>query len=80
MGLPRPQEPFQRVYSAPERPAPARRPRLLALLIAIVSFVVAAVAVFLLTPVGHEERAARTPEPSVTGDTPTADDPGTPAP
>lgn len=61
MGLPRSSESFQRVYSAPEPPKAARRPRVLALLIAAVSFVVAAVAVFLLVP-GGGDGARRTPD------------------
>lgn len=50
VGVPRPSEPFHRVYSAPEPPAQARRPKLLALLLALISFAVAGVAVFLLVP------------------------------
>ncbi|GAA0263711.1 hypothetical protein GCM10009527_069690 [Actinomadura nitritigenes] len=65
MGLQR--EPFHRVYSAPEPPSPKRRPRLAVLLVALVAFGGAAVAVFLLLP-GHGKDAAapRTP-PSGTG-------------
>ncbi|GGU98845.1 hypothetical protein GCM10010182_14550 [Actinomadura cremea] len=36
-GLPRPPEPFERVYSAPDPPARKRRPKLLALLAAVVA-------------------------------------------
>ncbi|MFI0351932.1 hypothetical protein [Actinomadura sp. 9N407] len=54
MGLPRPPEPFQRVYSPPEPPSPARRPRLLVILIAVVSFALAAGAVFVLVPDGDD--------------------------
>ncbi|WP_173099108.1 hypothetical protein [Actinomadura verrucosospora] len=55
MGLQR--DPFHRVYSAPEPPSPSRRPRLLVLLVALVAFGGAAVAVFLLMP-GHGKDAA----------------------
>ncbi|MBD2898770.1 hypothetical protein amrb99_77440 [Actinomadura sp. RB99] len=55
MGLQR--EPFHRVYSAPEPPSPKRRPRLLALLVALVAFGGAAAAVFLFLP-GHGNDAA----------------------
>ncbi|WP_067488125.1 hypothetical protein [Actinomadura hibisca] len=88
MGL-RPQEPFQRVYSAPEPPAPARRPKVLALLVAVVSFVLAAVAVFWLAPGGGQERptAARptpsaepTPPPATSAEPSASPEPTTPSP
>ncbi|MFB4297199.1 hypothetical protein [Actinomadura sp. NTSP31] len=61
MGLQR--EPFHRVYSAPEPPSPSRRPRLLALLVALVAFGSAAVAVFLLVPGHGEDEAGRKSPP-----------------
>ena len=61
MGLPRPSESFERLYSAPDPPSVARRPKLLALLVALVSFVVAAVVVFFVKPMGGDEHVARTP-------------------
>ncbi|MDL4775607.1 MULTISPECIES: hypothetical protein [Thermomonosporaceae] len=70
MGLSRQEESFQRPYSAPEPPKRARRPKLLALLIALVSFVAAAVAVFVLAPGGGERQVARPPEPSAGGSGP----------
>ncbi|MGK5558917.1 hypothetical protein ACSNOI_45680, partial [Actinomadura kijaniata] len=57
MGLPRPSEPFRRVYSAPEPPSPARRPRLVALLAAVVAFALAAGVVFWLAPRGESPTA-----------------------
>ncbi|MGI5164571.1 hypothetical protein ACQEU3_09480 [Spirillospora sp. CA-253888] len=90
MGLPRPQEPFQRVYSAPEPPAPARRPKVLALLVAVVSFVLAAVAVFWLAPGGTEREkptaaspapsAEPTPPPSASDEPSASPEPTTPPP
>ncbi|MBO2466116.1 hypothetical protein [Actinomadura violacea] len=63
MGLQR--EPFHRVYSAPEPPSPSRRPRLLVLLVALVAFGGAAVAVFLLMPEhGRDAAAPRSGSPS----------------
>ncbi|MQY06682.1 hypothetical protein [Actinomadura macrotermitis] len=65
MGLPRPSEPFQRVYSAPEPPSPARRPRLLAWIVGLAAFALAAGTVFLLAPGGDEGRTvARSTPPS----------------
>ncbi|WP_131738509.1 hypothetical protein [Actinomadura roseirufa] len=79
MGLQRGPEPFQRVYSAPEPPAPARRPRRVALAVALATFVVAGVVVFLLLPGGGEEHAARRPRASASAsDAPTSDDPSGP--
>ncbi|WP_026415965.1 hypothetical protein [Actinomadura oligospora] len=51
-GLTRGEEQFRRVYSAPESPKAERRPRLLMVLVAVVSFAVAAGVVFLLAPSG----------------------------
>ncbi|MFG2003801.1 hypothetical protein ACGFNU_32045 [Spirillospora sp. NPDC048911] len=68
MARPRPTEPFQRVYSAPEPPARARRPRVAALVTALVSFAVAAAVVFLVLPGGDErEGAGRAPSSAPTG-------------
>ncbi|WP_067452806.1 hypothetical protein [Actinomadura macra] len=67
MGLPRPSESFERLYSAPDPPSVARRPKLLALLVALVSFAVAAVVVFLVMPAGGGEHAARTPPDDLSG-------------
>ncbi|GAA2157037.1 hypothetical protein [Actinomadura napierensis] len=72
MGLQR--EPFHRVYSAPEPPSPSRRPRLLALLVALVAFGIAAVAVFLLVP-GHGKDEAG-PKPAPPGASTPAGTPG----
>ncbi|QXJ21670.1 hypothetical protein AGRA3207_002547 [Actinomadura graeca] len=72
MGLPRPQESFERPYSAPDPPSAARRPKLLALLVALVSFAVAAVVVFLVMPMGGDGKQARTPPRDLTGGTPDA--------
>jgi hypothetical protein len=74
VGLSRQEESFQRPYSAPEPPKVARRPKLLALLIALVSFVAAAVAVFALAPGDGDRQVAGPPGPSATGA-----GPGTPA-
>ncbi|MFB4319748.1 hypothetical protein [Actinomadura sp. 21ATH] len=52
MGLPRPPEPFQRVYSPPDPPSAARGPRLLAMAVALLAFALAAGAVFWLAPGG----------------------------
>ncbi|MEW2356709.1 hypothetical protein [Spirillospora sp. NPDC029432] len=52
MGLPRPPEPFQRVYSPPDPPSPARGPRLLAMAVALLAFALAAAGVFWLAPGG----------------------------
>lgn len=60
MGLPRPPEPFERVYSAPEPPSSDRRPRLLALLAAAVVVGAAGAGVLVLRP-GEESRAAASP-------------------
>ncbi len=65
MRLPRPSEPFDRVYSAPEPPAPARRPRRLILLVAIASVAAAAVVVLLVLPLGGKDRPGRTPSAAV---------------
>ncbi|WP_030169670.1 hypothetical protein [Spirillospora albida] len=65
--MPRPSEPFQRVYSAPEPPAAARRPRRLALLVAVVAFAVAAVAAFLIAPGRGNAPAPRTSRAPETG-------------
>ncbi|MFD0688323.1 hypothetical protein [Actinomadura fibrosa] len=78
MGLPRPSEQFPRVYSAPDPPAPARRPKLLALLVALVTFAVAAVVVFLVVPLGSGG-GDHAGERSTPGTAPT-DDPAAPAP
>ncbi|MFC4053380.1 hypothetical protein ACFOY4_27155 [Actinomadura syzygii] len=67
MGLQRPPDPFDRVYSAPEPPSPGRRrrSRRVAVLVAVVAFGAAAVAVFLLAPVrGGGDGAAVRPTPS----------------
>ncbi|MBA8951191.1 hypothetical protein ACFQU9_01130 [Actinomadura namibiensis] len=79
MGLPRPSEPFRRVYSAPEPPSPARRPRLVALLVAVVSFVLAAGAVFWLGSRGESPTAAPG-RPSATAPPETDPAPSGPAP
>lgn len=66
MGLPRPPEPFHRVYSPPEPPATARRTMVgrrgcLTLLLAAVAFAVAAVVAFVLLPGGKQSRTAKPP-------------------
>jgi hypothetical protein len=74
--LSRPPEPFQRVYSAPEPPAVGRRPRVLAALVAVVSFVLAAGAMFAFAPGGEKERTG-TPGRTLPGDSQaSAADPG----
>ncbi|MEU8802854.1 hypothetical protein [Spirillospora sp. NPDC048819] len=70
MGLQRPSEPFHRVYSAPEPPAPARRPKLLKLLAVAAAFAVAGVVVFLVVPGRGGDRAAVRPTPAGTPETP----------
>ncbi|MCP2334848.1 hypothetical protein [Actinomadura rupiterrae] len=62
-GLARAGDPFQRVYSPPEPPSQARRPKLLIVLVAVVAFAVAAAGVFLLVPTGGKSKAG----PSETG-------------
>ena len=53
MALQRPPEPFQRLYSPPEPPATARRPRVLVLLVAAVAVVLAAGGVVFFLPAGE---------------------------
>jgi hypothetical protein len=62
----RPPEHFDRVYSPPEPPAPARRSRLVTVLLAVVGFAVAATAVFVLMPRDRSGRTVAAPvqEPS----------------
>ncbi|MEV4253242.1 hypothetical protein AB0J52_08715 [Spirillospora sp. NPDC049652] len=71
-GLARGREPFERVYSAPEPPSAERRPKLLIVLVAVVSFALAAGAVFLLVPTGGKPDAEpaenRTLSPAGTGE------------
>ncbi|MDL4822161.1 hypothetical protein [Actinomadura opuntiae] len=74
MGLQR--EPFHRVYSAPEPPSPSRRPRLLALLVALVAFVGAAVGVFLLLPGHGKDKEEAGPKASPPGASTPAESPG----
>ncbi|QFG24354.1 hypothetical protein [Actinomadura sp. WMMB 499] len=68
-GLPRPPEPFERVYSAPDPPSQARRPRLLVLLAAVVvAGGVAGGAVLALRSGGEPDAAApRTSAPTAPG-------------
>jgi hypothetical protein len=61
VGLPRPSE-FQRVYSTPEPPS-GRRPRLLAVVVALAAFALAAGAVFVLSGGDEGERAASASSP-----------------
>ncbi|WP_242903949.1 hypothetical protein [Actinomadura terrae] len=72
MRLPRPSEPFDRVYSAPEPPAPARRPRRLVLLVAVASLAAAAVVVLLVLPLGGDDHPRRTPTAAVSPSAPSA--------
>ncbi|RSN69937.1 hypothetical protein [Actinomadura sp. WAC 06369] len=77
-GLPRPPEPFERVYSAPDPPSPSRRPGLLAVLAVAVVLGAAGGGVLLLR--SGEEPAPRTAAPSPTGPASAAPSPAEPAP
>ncbi|SEF88897.1 hypothetical protein SAMN04489712_102395 [Thermomonospora echinospora] len=80
MGLPRPPGDFDRIYSPPEPPETARRPRLVRLLLPVMGAVAVAVAaVFLLLPSGEEERGAPAPRAS-RGGTPASANSSSPAP
>ncbi|MFD0901437.1 hypothetical protein [Actinomadura sediminis] len=64
-GLPRPPEPFERVYSAPDPPSPSRRPGLLAVLAVVVALGVAGGGALLLrSGDGTDDAAPRTAAPS----------------
>ncbi|WP_285495050.1 hypothetical protein [Actinomadura sp. NBRC 104425] len=79
MGLPRPSE-FQRVYSTPEPPS-GRRPRLLAVVVALAAFALAAGAVFVLSGGDEGERAASASSPDADRGSATGPDAAsTPAP